>query len=693
MTPLGKSLVFGTATVIAAAVAVPVHAATRATPTPHDRAVAIVAQMTLDEKISQLHGIRTSTEFRTVPAIPRLGIPKLLLTNGPAGVSTGGITQPSATALPAPIALAASWDLRQATAYGDLTAQEVRSVGRNVLEGPTVNIARIPVNGRTFEGYGEDPYLSAQFAVGDIKAIQAGGVLANVKHYFGNNQEANRLAVNDDIDERTMREIYLPAFEAAVKDAHSATVMCAYPKINGTFNCENRSVLTTILKREWGFDGFVFSDFGAVHSTVGSANAGLDLETPTGKFFNSTDLKAALANGSVKLSTLNEKLVRRYTKMIEFGLFANPPTTSPIPAQAHGAIARHLAEEGMVLLKNSPVGGTPVLPLSRSAVKSIALIGKDAAKTGGGGSSHVKPLYTVTPSAGLRSRAGSGVTVTANDGTDTASAAAAAKAATVAVVMVEDSESEGHDRTSLALTGNQDALVSAVAAANPRTVVVSKTGGPVLMPWVNQVPAILQAWYPGEEDGNAVADVLFGAFNPSGKLPLTFPRRGSDVPANTAAQYPGVDGTAHYSEGIFVGYRHYDAKQIAPLFPFGYGLSYTSYGYANLKITKGTGANVTVEADVTNTGTRTGADIAELYVGSPSSPAVPEAPQELAGFQKVLLTPGQTRHVTFTLNARSFSYWSLSAHGWRIAGGRYQIRLGGSSRNQPLSGTVTLAAA
>jgi beta-glucosidase len=347
----------------------------------------------------------------------------------------------------------------------------------------------------------------------------------------------------------------------------------------------------------------------------------------------------------------------------------------------------------MVLLKNSPVGGTPVLPLSRSAVKSIALIGKDAAKTGGGGSSHVKPLYTVTPSAGLRSRAGSGVTVTANDGTDTASAAAAAKAATVAVVMVEDSESEGHDRTSLALTGNQDALVSAVAAANPRTVVVSKTGGPVLMPWVNQVPAILQAWYPGEEDGNAVADVLFGAFNPSGKLPVTFPRRGTDVPANTAAQYPGVDGTAHYSEGIFVGYRHYDAKQIAPLFPFGYGLSYTSYGYANLKITKGTGANVTVEADVTNTGTRTGADIAELYVGSPSSPAVPEAPQELAGFQKVLLTPGQTRHVTFTLNARSFSYWSLSAHGWRIAGGRYQIRLGGSSRNQPLSGTVTLAAA
>src|SRR5204863_3274795 len=245
------------------------------------------------------------------------------------------------------------------------------------------------------------------------------------------------------------------------------------------------------------------------------------------------------------------------------------------------------------------------------------------------------PLYTVTPSAGLRSRAGSGVTVTTNNGTDTAAAAAAAAKATVAIVMVEDSESEGHDRANLSLTGNQDALVSAVAAANPRTVVVSKTGGPILMPWVNQVPAILQAWYPGEEDGNAVADVLFGKFNPSGKLPITFPKKDSDQPANTAAQYPGTSGTAHYSEGILVGYRHYDAKNIAPLFPFGFGLSYTTFRYANLKITNGSGAAVTVEADVTNTGTRTGAEIAELYVGSPGSSAVPEAPQELAGFQKV----------------------------------------------------------
>jgi beta-glucosidase len=260
-------------------------------------------------------------------------------------------------------------------------------------------------------------------------------------------------------------------------------------------------------------------------------------------------------------------------------------------------------------------------------------------------------------------------------------------------VLVEDSETEGSDRPNLSLSGNQNALVSAVAAANPRTIVVSKTGGPILMPWVNQVPAILQAWYPGEEDGNAVADVLFGKFNPSGKLPITFPRNETDVPANTTAQYPGTNGTAHYSEGIFVGYRHYDAKKITPLFPFGYGLSYTSFAYANLKVTKGTGTTVTVEADVTNTGTKTGADVAQLYVGSPGSTSVPEAPQELQGFQKVLLKAGQTSHLAFTLNARSFSFWSTSAHGWKIAGGQYQIRLGGSSRNQPLSGTVTLAAA
>src|SRR6266542_684604 len=404
-------------------------------------------------------------------------------------------------------------------------------------------------------------------------------------------------------------------------------------------------------------------------------------------------LRRRAQNGQITMATIDDKLVRRYTKMIEFGLFDRTPTITPIPAAEHGRVARKLGAEGIVLLKNANVGAAPVLPLSRASLRSIALIGNDTAKTGGGGSSHVKPLYTVKPSAGLRSRAGSGVTVTVTSGADPTAAAAAARAATVAIVMVEDSESEGHDRTSLALSGNQDALVSAVVAANPRTVVVSKTGGPILMPWVSRVPAILQAWYPGEEDGNAVADVLFGAFNPSGKLPITFPRRETDVPANTTAQYPGIDGTAHYSEGIFVGYRHYDARNIAPLFPFGHGLSYSTYAYSNLKITQGTGANVTVEADVTNTGSRTGAEIVQLYVGSPATAAAPEAPKELQGFQKILLTSGQTGHVSFTLDARSFSFWSTATHRWRIAGGQYRIQLGSSSRDLRLTGTVSLSAA
>jgi beta-glucosidase len=657
--------------------------------TPQAQAKAIVARMTVDEKIDQLHGIRDDAKdlYRIVPAIPRLGIPALLLTNGPAGVSTGGSRnpdhQPLATALPAPISLAASFDVTQADAYGALGGAETLDVGRNVLEGPTVGIARVPVNGRTFEGYGEDPYLAAQMAVHDINGVQGKGVVANVKHYVGNDQETNRFGVNDDVDERTLREIYLPPFEAAVKDAHVGSVMCAYPKINGTFNCENPVLLNGVLKKEWGFDGFVFSDFGAVHSTVGSANAGLDLETPTGSNYSTAKVKAALADGSIRQSTIDEKLVRRYATMIRLGLFDRTPTTTPIPAQADGAVARHIADEGMVLLKNDG----NLLPLSKTSQTSIALIGDDKARTGGGGSSHVKPLYTVKPSDGLRSRAGSGVTVTTDPGRTVSSAVAKAEAADIAIVMVTDEEGEGKDRTNLTLPNSQDALVSAVVAANPKTIVVSKTGGPVLMPWLSKVPAVLQAWYPGEEDGNAVADVLFGAFNPSGKLPVTFPQRESDVPANTGAQYPGVDGTAHYSEGIFVGYRHYDAGKIAPLFPFGYGLSYTTFAYANLKVT-----GTTVEADVTNTGTRTGAEIAQLYIGSPSSTAVPEAPQELAGFQKVLLRAGETKHVTFTLNDRSFSHWDTASHRWKITAGSYRILVGGGSRDIRLRGSVTRTA-
>lgn len=635
-------------------------------PTAVARAKAIVAKMTLDEKIDQMHGIKTATQYRVVPGNDRLKIPPLLVTNGPSGVGPGDVVQPSATALPAPISLAATWDVDASRRFGDIIGSETVNVGRNLMEAPTINIARVPTNGRTFEGYGEDPYLVGELAVANIKAIQDHRVLANVKHYIANNQETNRFKVNEAIDERTLREIYLPAFEASMKQGKSASAMCAFPKINGTFSCEHPWLLTGLARDEWKWDGFYTSDFGAVHSTVESAKAGLDLEMPTGKFFGD-ELKKAIADGKVTVEEVDAKLVRRFAKMIEFGIFDRPITQTPIPAEKNGAVARALAQEGMVLLKNN----SNLLPLDPKALKSIALIGPyaGAAMTGGGGSSKVKPLYTVKPLDGLKSRTSAPISYV--DGADIDAAVAAAKAAEVAIVMVGDNATEGKDRPSLALDGNQDALVEAVAAANPKTVVVLKSGGPVLMPWLNKAPAVLEAWYPGEEDGNAVAGVLFGEVNPSGKLPITFPRAPGDVPANTPAQYPGIDGTATYSEGVFVGYRHYDARKIAPLFPFGYGLSYTRFS-VNAKV-----VGPVVHVQVINTGKREGSEVVQVYVGSPSTPTLKEAPRELGAFAKVSLKPGERKMVTLTLNDRAFSHWDAQSHNWKITPGQHKISVNG----------------
>lgn len=653
------------------------------------RAREIVRQMTLDEKINELHGIRDDAKgiYRYVPPVPRLGIPELRVTNGPAGAGPGGTRAPRpqapATALPSPISLAASWDRSLAREYGVIAGAESRDLANGLLEAPDINIVRIPQNGRTFEGYGEDPYLDGEISVANIEGIQSQGIIANVKHYVANNQETDRFIVNEEIDERTLREIYLPAFEKSIKQGHSASLMCAYPRINGTYNCENDELLNQILKKEWNFQGFVTSDFGAVHSTVPSALAGLDLEMPTGKYWGD-DLKAAVEAGKVPMSVIDDKLVRRFRTMMELGVFDHPPQTRPIPEKLDGAKSRSIAEQGMVLLKNSGA----LLPLQPSRLKSIAVLGPMAAKaiTGGGGSSHVVPLYTVDPVDGIRNRAGSSVKVTFADGSDLAQAASTAKAADVAIVMVGMVDTEGRDHP--LVLGEQDKLIETVAEANPHTVVVLKTGSAVLMPWVDNVPAILEAWYPGEEDGNAVADVLFGAANPSGNLPLTFPRTLEDLPANTQAQYPGVAGVAHYSEGVFVGYRHYDAKNIEPLFPFGFGISYTTFAFSDLKVsTRSVSAEnpgtVTVEALVRNTGKVAGAEVAQMYVAIPGT-AVPQPPKQLKGFQKVLLKPGQSARVRFTIDGRALSYWDVAGHGWKIAPGKYGVLVGSSSRDLPL---------
>ena len=642
--------------------------------------------MTLDEKITELHGVHDATRFRVVPGVPRLGIPDLHMTNGPAGVGPGGASpQPPATAMPAPILLAATWDPELARTYGKIEAEESRSLGSLLFESPDINIARVPQGGRVFESFGEDPFLIGRIAVATIEGVQSTGIMANVKHYLANNQEADRHSVNEEIGERTLREIYMPAFEASIKEAHSASVMCAYPKVNGAFNCENDPLLNDVLKKEWRFDGFVLSDWGATHSTVASALNGLDLEMPTGIYFDA-ELRKAVDAGQVSVAVLDEKLVRRFAKMIEFGDFGPQPKPLSIPALEHGAIARQIAAQGMVLLKND--GG--VLPLDTKSLKSVLMVGPYAVRpsTGGGGSSKVIPLYTITPYDGLAAALELQVRPIVMDGSDINAATDAAKKAELVIVMVGDQDAEGHDQ-SLNLPAVQNELIKAMAQANPKTIVVVKSGSSVLMPWIDSVAAVLEAWYPGEEDGHAVADVLTGKVNPSGKLPLSFPRSVEDTLASNPEQYPGVNGVVHYSEGLEVGYRAYTAHKIKPLFPFGFGLSYTAFKFDGLTVSRQPGGdNTIVRFTVTNTGKRAGAEVAQVYLGFPPIAEGNEPPLQLKGFSKVMLNAGESKMVEVKLDARAFSYWSEKIHSWTLAQGEFAVMVGDSSANTPLKANL-----
>ncbi len=648
----------------------------------------IVAQMTLDEKIAQLHGIRNDTAYRIVPGIPRLGIPALTVCNGPVGAGPAGPGhEGKATALPAAISLAAAWDTQAAYSYGKIAGSESVLLGNLLLESPDVNIARTPHGGRTFESFGEDPFLTSRIAVSEIKGIQSCGIIANVKHYAANNQEQNRFKINEIIGERTLREIYLPAFEASVKEGHVGSVMAAYNKVNGTYCCQNDFLLNQVLKHEWKFNGFITSDFGAVHSTIPSAKAGLDLEMPTGIYFGDS-LKQAVEAGKIPVSLLDDKLIRRYRTMMRFGVWDKLHATGNIPVQKDAEIARKLGTEGVVLLKNN----SGLLPLNPQTIHSIALIGPFAeqAMTGGGGSSYVNPILRISPNDGIRTIVGKNVAIQINDGMDLAKAVAMVKNADVTILILGDRQTEGRDH-SISLSGNQNELAEAVLSTNPHAIVVLKTGGPILMPWIDKASAILEAWYPGEEDGNIVADVLFGIVNPSGKLPITFPKKDTDLPTQTAEQYPGINGTVHYSEDLLVGYRWYDAKRIEPLFPFGFGLSYTTFGYKDLKISKPDHAKtVIVGFTVTNTGKRAGAEVAQLYLGMPSTSNIPQPPLQLKGFQRVDLAPGQSVHVSITLNARALSYWDSLSHSWKILPGIYTVNAAASSRDIRLRGAFKL---
>ena len=839
---------------------------------PDERAALLLGQMTLQEKVYMLH-----EEGDGKLGISRLGIPALVLADGPGGIriDSDGVNAGKATAPPAPIALAATWDLTTAERYGDLMGQEARETGHNVLLGPGLDIARVPVFGRLFEALGEDPILTGQMASRYVQGVQLHAVVATAKHYNLNAQEENRLTVDAHLDERTLQEIYTLPFAMAVQDGHVGAVMGALNKVNGTYCCESPHLLTQILREQLGFPGWVISDFESTHSTVESANAGLDVEIPAAKFFGEPLLQA-VQQGQVSGATIDEKVQRILRTMFTFRLFDSPVHVSPLPVETHGQLAREIAAQGIVLLKN--VG--EVLPLSRHALRSIAVIGADADHfITGGGSAFVRPTYLVSILDGIRRRVGDGVQVAYAQGTDPVSpadllpgpplvpssvltpgdsglhlhglhaqywtnthfegepslvrtdqlialnlgffnfigqgsfslpltppslnnamslrwtgsltvfvtgdytlalthlgtarlfldaqlliedtgitlethvvtlslvagqsytlrieyaadrpeqstpdpgssvvligakvrfgwehpataippaiqeAATLAKRSDVAVVVVRDYRSEHADLPSLTLSNEQDLLVQAVADANPCTVVVVASGGPVLMPWLDRVPAVLESWYGGQEMGNALADVLFGDVNPSGKLPITFPRSESETPVSEPSQYSRTASVAHFSEGLGVGYRGYDQFGIEPLFPFGYGLSYTSFAYSNLKVEPDTSdgtRHIQVTFSITNTGSRAGTEIAQVYLGLPTSTGEP--PKRLVGWAKVPLKSGESRVVTVTLDpkatSRPFSYWNTRTAHWEIANGTYQLYVAASSRDIHLTGVLHMS--
>jgi beta-glucosidase len=622
-----------------------------------------------------------------VPAIPRLGIPALRLHDGPAGVAAGA---GQVTAFPAPINIAATWDVDVARRFGAATALEEAKKGVNVQLSPMMNIDRVPQGGRNFEGFGEDPYLASRIAEAVVRGIQSQGIIATAKHYIDNDHETDRGSVSVVIDDRTQHEIYLPPFKASV-EAGVGAIMCSYNRVNGTYACENGPTQNGWLKGELGFRGFIMSDWGATHSTAASAIGGLDMEMPGAWFFGGS-LASAITAGTVPQSRVDDMVTRILTSMFQAGLFDRAPSGSLIAKAATDAateLTRTAASEGMVLLKNTGA----ILPLDPKTVQSIAVIG-DAADLApiaqGGGSSYVRLPYLVTPRQGIATRAGAGIAVRYAASSDP-TAPAVAQASDVAVVVVGVTSGEGGDRPTLSFASTDDSLVSAVVAANPRTVVVAYAPAQVLMPWAAQTPAILLGLLPGQEEGNALAAVLFGDVNPCGKLPMTIASAVSDYPASTAAQFPGAGGSAQYNEGLLVGYRHFDANKIAPLFPFGHGLSYSTFEYANLTVAPGTidaPNEVTATLDVTNSGAVAGSEVVQLYLGLP--PETSEPPAQLQGFVKVKLAPKASEHVTFHIPASAYSFWSAGAGRWLAYPGIHLVAVGSSSRDLRLRGAFVL---
>jgi beta-glucosidase len=664
---------------------------------PDQRAGVLLAQMTPEEKFELMGGDDPSGVFTGRPAngtsngVARLGIPTLYFNDGPAGIRKG-----QSTGMPAPIGLAATFSPPAAARYGQIVGTEAYNKAIHVVHAPAVNIARVPLSGRTFEYYGEDPWLAARTSVAFTRGLEGTGAIGNVKHYLANNQETDRFLTNAIVDERTLREIYVPAFEATVREADVGSVMLSYNRVNGKYVTENPELVNGLLKGELGFRGIALTDYGfAQRSTCEAAKAGTDLELPQGGWYSKTALTISTASGCIPMEVIDEHVQRILRTMFRYGIFDEPPPPDGglVDVEAHERAARELEEQAIVLLKNA---GNEALPLDASALDSIAVIGPEAdSYRNGGGSSDVEPRRFVTPLAGIRARAGDAVDVRHDDGRDPGRAAASARGADAAVVVVNDNQTEFVDKPCLSLqcgdpeNGDQDGLVRAVAAANPRTIVVLETGGPVLMPWAGDVEAIVEAWYPGQEGGTAIARVLFGDADPGGRLPITFPLSEDDLPtAGHPERYPGVAENAEYSEGVFVGYRHYEENGIKPHWGFGYGRSYTRFRYRRLRIKRLPGGGARIRASVTNIGSRPGTDVAQLYLGLPDASGAPQPPRALKGFRKITLRPGRRKRVRFKLDARAFSYWDAAADRWTVAKGCHRVMVGRSSRNIRLRGRL-----
>ena len=649
------------------------------------RVADLIGRLTIEEKISLCAGAKSfgvlfGKGFYATKAVPRLGIPHFKMTDGSHGLGAYGSRFKKATYFPVGICRTATWNPDLAEQYGINSAQEVRDIGYHMLLGPAINIQRTPLCGRNFEYQTEDPFLNKKMTVPIVRGQQGERIAACLKHFAANNQEIWRKKVSAEVSERALREIYLPAYEAAVKEADAWCVMACYNKVNGIYGCESYNLLTTKLREEWGFRGFVVSDWFAAQPTTSAESclkAGLNLEMPgPGTRYRAKRLKKVFTAGKFTAEDLNRSLIPLLRVMFLTGVFDNPATLPKGSRNTpeHWTIARKIAEEGIVLLKNAK----DFLPLDVTKVKKIAVIGSNANRKLGlwGGSSRIRAEHEITPLKGLEEKCKGKVKIV--------SSPAQADIAIVVVGLhhssIQKLDCEGYDKKDLELPAKQVQLIQHIVQQNPKTIVVLVNGSPVVMDqWLERVPAVIEAWYAGMEGGRALADIIFGDVNPSGKLPVTFPKKLADCSAHASERtYPGVNGKVYYDEGVMVGYRHFDTKGIQPLFPFGHGLSYTTFKYENIQCSGVTPVNISV--DITNTGNRTGAEVVQLYVQDVEA-SVPRPLKELKGFQKVKLDSGQKTTISFELTKQDLAFFDERTKTWFPEPGKFKVLVGSSSRD------------